>query len=66
MERAQAQAKRLLRAAIELPMTGAPLATPLLLVGSGCCSPTEQEVCCTADAKEDCCRAATSEACGCR
>ena len=66
MERAQAQAEPLRRAAIELPETAAPLATPLPLVGSGCCSPTEQEVCCTAAAKEDCCGTATSEGCGCR
>ena len=66
MERAQAPAEPLTRAAIVLPRIAATLATPLPLVGSGCCSPKEQEVCCSADAKEDCCGPATSEGCGCR
>ena len=67
MERAQAQAEPLTRAAIELQRTAA--STPVVtlpLAGSSCCTPAEQEVCCKADAKEDCCGTATSKGCGCR
>ena len=62
MERAQSQADPVTRAANELAKTAAPLP----LVGSGCCTPTEQAVCCTTDAKEECCGTASPEGCGCR
>ena len=67
MERAQSQAEPLTQPAFELARNAAPVsAAPLPLVGSGCCTPPEQEACCTADAKAECCGTATSEGCGCR